>query len=534
MLSEFASQGLTLRTASVSEISSFNLARDQSLNLRSQLKETYKQRNRELIRQSTGSALPGSEAVYNQQISQIKTALIPLEEKLSDALRVGGDGPAKIGTVIEGLDPQLRTEMAATARDFRATGTFNKPLKGALKSHGDSIAFVLFVFQGKKFIEVMSTLGKADRDWAAAGESFIGLSAAGFATVQGLSVTIFQAHIDQMESAAGKLNTMSRLGRWSGIAGFGAFFFGGISATIDFNTHSRQWGRALAKGDYKALGATTLQITGDGILLGTNTWAAIHTGSVIKNIIKKPTELRALAWAEASPKLLTIGARANLIGLIGTALQLVGEGLYNYFNLDDLQKWMESSVWGNTSQHRDMQDEWCELAKVVQKPTCELIRDDKQTYLKLILPGVSTQEMDSRKLQLQAYQQCREQTTYMGGYSPGLLPLRWQECSAAWATSFIVASKGQEALTLHLPISNSLQTSDFALAFTIAYQLEAERDLIHPTSFLIRDLHISTTYGVRRMAKGTYKVESVEKLSIGIGKAPFRLFKQEDLATADV
>jgi hypothetical protein len=140
---------------------------------------------------------------------------------------------------------------------------------------------------------------------------------------------------------------------------------------------------------------------------------------------------------------------------------------------------------------------------------------------------------DSRKSQLQAYQQCREQPKILWGYNPGLLPLSWQECSAVWAIHFIVASKGQEALTLHLPIRNSLQTSDFALAFTIAYQLEAERDLIHPTSFLIRDLHISNTYGVRNMTKGTYKVEAVERLPNGIGKATFRLFKKEDLTTTD-
>lgn len=334
------------------------------------------------MRQATGSSAPGSEALHNQRITQLKNALVPLEDKLSDALTVGGDSPAKIGTVIDGLDPQLRAEMGKTVRDFRVTGTFNKPLAGALKSKGDGIAFALFVIQGQKFIEAMNNLAKKpDRslsDWGAAGESLIGMSAAGFAAIQGLSVTIFQAHIEQMESAAGKLNTMSRLGRWSGIAGFGAFVSGGIAATIDLGKHSLQWGKALAEGDYKGLGATTLQISGDATLVGTNTWAAKHTGSIVKNIMKTPTELRALAWAEASPRLLAIGARANLIGLIATALQLVGEGLYNYFNLDDLQKWMESSVWGNKTKNRSVQDEWNELAKVVQKPTCELIHDDKK------------------------------------------------------------------------------------------------------------------------------------------------------------
>ena len=42
-------------------------------------------------------------------------------------------------------------------------------------------------------------------------------------------------------------------------------------------------------------------ITGDSILVGTNSWGAKHTTSIISQILKKPAELRALAWAEASP-----------------------------------------------------------------------------------------------------------------------------------------------------------------------------------------------------------------------------------------
>ncbi|MNM82994.1 hypothetical protein D3C81_950390 [compost metagenome] len=426
--------------------------------------------------------------------------------------------------------------MTRTARDFRATGTFNKPLLGTVKSKGDGIALALFVIQGLKFIEAMSVLVKPDRslaDFGAAGESFLGMSAAGFSAVQGLSVTIFQAHMEQLESAAGKLNTMSRLGRWSGISGLGAFGFGGIAASIDLGIHSLQWGKALAKGNYKGLGATTLQITGDGILVGTNTWAAKHTGSIIKNILKTPTELRALAWAEASPRLLAIGARANLIGLVATALQLVGEGLYNYFNLDDLQAWMETSTWGNKSKHRTLQDEWSELARVVQKPTCELIRDEKQTYLKLVLPGISTQEMDQRKLQLQAYEQVRDNYVHQP-YRRNLPPASWKERTAIWATRFIVVSEGQQALTLHLPINDCEQTSDFALAFTIAYQLDAERDVLHQTTFVLRNLYITRSYGVTIMAKGTYRLDSVESMPPGTGKAPFRLFIRDDLATVDV
>ncbi|AIL62495.1 hypothetical protein [Pseudomonas alkylphenolica] len=169
----------------------------------------------------------------------------------------------------------------------------------------------------------------------------------------------------------------------------------------------------------------------------------------------------------------------------------------------------------------------------MQKPTCDLIRDDKKTYLKLVLPGISTQEMDQRKLQLQAYQQGRDNYIHQP-YRPTLPPVRWNESTAIWATRFIVVSEEQQALTLHLPIHNCEQTSIFALAFTIAYQLEAERDVFHHTTFVLRDLHITRSYGVTIMTQGTYRLGSVENMPPGTGKAPFKLFIRDDLATANV
>ncbi len=533
LLREFSRSGLTLRAASAHEIQAFNQTRDAALDLRRQLKDTYKLRHRELSRQTYGFTTPGSELVHNQRINQLKAALAPLEDRLGRALTVGGGGPGQIGTVVDGMAPVLREEMQRTVRDFRATGTFGKPLSSALKSGGDGIALLLFVYQGQKFVEALSAFSKKTdstlSDLGVTAEAFIVMSAAGFAAVQGLSVTILQAHIEQMDSAAGKLNTMSRLGRWAGIAGDIAFGFGALAAAIDSGKHSRQWGKALAEGNYQGLAATTLQIAGDGVLLGTNTWGAKHTTSIISQILKKPAELRALAWAEASPRLLSIGVQANLVGLIGTALQLLGEGLYNYFHLDGLQKWLQASAWGTADRQRSLPEDWSALAGVVQQPTCELVREGQRTYLQLRLPGVRTREMDSRQLQLQAYHRTRNRHLPRP-YSPHLPPLRWQENSAAWAAVTVVASQAEEALTLHLPIGEALQTTDFALALTIGYQLEAGRDLIHRTCFVLRDLHIATVRGVRLPAQGRFTLDAVDSLPSGLSKAPFWLFTRDEMA----
>lgn len=536
LLREFARSGLTLRAASAAEIQAFNQMRDAALELRRVLKETYKQRRRKLSEVIAGLERPGGELVYDQRIIELQARLAPLEDSLSRTLTVGSDSPGQIGTVVDGMAPALRDEMQRTVRDFRATGTFGRPLIGALRSGGDGIAMLLFVYQGQKFVEVLSTfIKKADRSVSDLGpltEPIIGMAAAGFAAVQGLSTTVLQLHIEQMDSAAGKLNAMSRLGRWTGIAGFGAFVFGAIASAIDLGKHSQQWGKALAVGDYKTLAATTLQVTGDGILVGTNTWGARHTTSIISRIMQNPSDLRALAWAEASPRLLSIAARANLVGLIGTALQLLGEGLYNYFNLEPLQKWLQASAWGTANLQRSLSEDWSALAKVVQQPTCELIREEK-TYLKLVLPGVRTLEMDSRRLQLQAYQQFRGKSLERP-YNPRLPPLYWQECSAAWVADTLVVSQDDEALTLHLPIGDYLQTSDFALALNIGYQLEAERDLIHRTCFVLSDLRIKTERHVRLPIKGRFKLDPVDSMPNGTGNAPFWLFTREEMAMTDV
>ncbi|WP_421668315.1 hypothetical protein [Pseudomonas sp. ALK-5] len=90
-----------------------------------------------------------------------------------------------------------------------------------------------------------------------------------------------------------------------------------------------------------------------------------------------------------------------------------------------------------------------------------------------------------------------------------------------------------EALTLQLPIGEAQQTSDFALALNIGYQLEAERELIHRTCFVLRDLRIATERGVRLPAQGRFTLDAVETLPSGTGKAPYWFFTRDEMATFD-
>lgn len=334
-----------------------------------------------------------------------------------------------------------------------------------------------------------------------------------------------------MESVAGKLNAMSRLGRWVGVAGVGAYAFGGVSALIDFGRHAQQWGEATTAGNHKALAATSMQMMGDAILVGTNVWAYKHTRLIVKQIAITPSELRALAWAQASPRLLSIAVRANVVGLIGTALQLAGEALYNYVHRDAMQKWLEDSAWGTGNLQRTLQDDWSALARAVQQPYGAFVRNAKGTYLRFVLPGIRTRELDSRQLQLLAYQ-CQRDAPSAPGFNPRH-PTRWHERSAAWAGTAQVASQDDEALVLHFPVSQALQASDFTLALSIGYQLEAERELIHRTCFLVQDLHSYDARGYRIPLQGTFKLKPVEALPATLEAAKPWLIHRVELVRAD-
>ena len=537
LLRDFALNGLTVRSATPVEIQAYNFARDSALQHRAELKEAYKQRKRALAHQMAGREPAGSEARFNDAIAQLKARLGPLEDRLAQSLTVGSGSPGQIGTVVDGWSPQMREEMRRSVRDYRATGTFGAPSRSVLNSKGDLIALTLVVLQGLKFIEAIGEFqGQKEKRLSHIlpfAESLVVFPAASFAAAQGLSVTVFQAHIQQMESVAGKLNSMSRLGRWVAFSGFGAFGFGALNAVIDLGKHAQQWGEALATGNRKALAATSMQMTGDAVLVGTNVRAFNQTKAIVEQVMNRASEVRTMAWAEASPRLVSIAARANLVGLIGTALQLMGEALYNYYHRDAMQQWLEASAWGVGNVQRSFQEDWSALARVVQQPTGTLIRDAKRTYLRFVLPGIRTQELDSRQLHVRVYQY-QPDNPALGPYNPRPPTPRWHERSAAWASYLQVASKGDEALVLQLPVSAALQKSSFKLALTLSYQLEAERDLIHETHFMLQQWHLFD-YGQRYIPLlGTFPLKPVNELPEALSSGQPYLILRDELGDRDV
>jgi hypothetical protein len=531
LLSAYASSGLQLRIASAAEYELFNRDRNAALALRDDLKALYKERREKLRGQTTDADPIGSRKRLNENINLVKYQLGPIEERLSLALTPGG-GAGQFGLVLGKMDPQLNEEMRRTVNDYRSTGTYKGPMRGVLKSPGDQIAVVLFYFQAMKFFDVASKVrSKEDRGWKdlfSVGESLTTTFSAGFAAVQGLSINILRAHIDQMESAAGKLNTMSQLGKWSAITGLGAFLFGSVAAITDLGKHTKQWAGALAEGDSKKLAATSLQMAGDTVLAATQLWVLNQTYSITKQIMRMPAHMRALAWAERSVQLVGIATRANLIGIAATGLQLMGEALFNYFNLDALNKWVLHSAWGQQSLGLSLDEDWRKLASIVQQPVCQLIRTEHSTELRLTFPGIRSDEMERRKVWIEAFQRQRDYNVPYGSQNP----VYWAVCSEALAGQLKRVGPTDGALVLSLDL-RPLISDHFGLAIAVSYDLEEHRDINHRSTFHVLDLHRQQVEGRWRERKGVFAYKAETEESMQLSATPPWLLREVDLGASD-
>ena len=87
---------------------------------------------------------------------------------------------------------------------------------------------------------------------------------------------------------------------------------------------------------------------------------------------------------------------------------------------------------------------------------------------------------------------------------------------------------------LQLPVSAALQKSSFKLALTLSYQLEAERDLIHETHFMLQQWHLFD-YGQHYVPLlGTFSLKPVKELPEALSSGRPYLILRDELGDRDV
>ncbi|WPN76821.1 toxin VasX [Pseudomonas germanica] len=188
------------------------------------------------------------------------------------------------------------------------------------------------------------------------------------------------------------------------------------SAGTSFDNWNK-WTGALLTGTAGEKAGALMALTGDvgntGIAAATTLRGMWDLGSIGRTFVTAGAEQRAAAvgyaWGTRGVRFLSFSARLTPWSLGLSALQLGGESLYNYFNLDDQQRWMLNCCWGVENKNWDMTTHSQILAEANLRPTItdELTEEKSDSpapdrTFAINFPGVSLEKLSSTALRLQA------------------------------------------------------------------------------------------------------------------------------------
>ncbi|CAI8722987.1 PH domain-containing protein [Pseudomonas sp. IT-P44] len=178
-----------------------------------------------------------------------------------------------------------------------------------------------------------------------------------------------------------------------------------------------KWADALRTGTTGEQAGALLALTGDIGSVGVNAAITVkmskEIGSLGWQFFMSPPGLKvkalSTAWSANGLRFFSFAGRMTPWSLGLSALQLAGESIYNYFNLDDQQNWMISSCWGKENKNWDMDTHKQGLAESNLRPVITdlgLGEKNKGTTpvrtLLLTFPGLSLEELKEHPIRVQA------------------------------------------------------------------------------------------------------------------------------------
>ncbi|TFH82608.1 toxin VasX [Pseudomonas kribbensis] len=411
VLRAFGKGGITLEFASASQIDTFKADMEKLTDLRRQMSALKNQIRQTLAKERKGVTAKGTHKSLIARRKSLQQTVGPLETRVARAMSPVGEGPGKAAFKIKGLTNAQVLEFERMVDDYR----LKKPLKGLSRevfksAGGDLFASAAAVMQIISFVRVSSEYSlkkEADAsDKLALFNSFFSMAGGTFAAVQGIAITSLSVAIENYSSAAGKIKLAARLGRITGALSPFAYVFSTIAAGTGIygeKGSAARWTEALRSGDGAKLAGASMTLAGDSGQLIVNGWAFARSGKHLMDVVTTTNQARSLAWVTAGGRLLSVAARANLIGLALTGLQLGGEWLYNRNNKSELDKWLQKGPWGKSNANRSMIEERLLLADISSVPQVALQKINNKPMVVLQFPGLTIRELDEVGLGLSAY-----------------------------------------------------------------------------------------------------------------------------------
>ncbi|MHC8361319.1 toxin VasX [Pseudomonas sp. LS2P72] len=306
---------------------------------------------------------------------------------------------------------------------------------GALRSYGEPggttiltssfVPMAAFLFQAWNFREALDAWGKVSgnttlKDNVVFFGAFTGVVSAALSVYQNSYIALvdkgFKATVASTGGRGGAL-FMVKLGKLG--LGLGAVIaplglLSSIGTTLD---NWNKWTDALLTGTAGEKAGALLALTGDvgnTSVMGIATAKSLRdVGSVGRIYMTTPRADRVVAvgraWGTKGVRFLSFSSRLTPWSLGFTALQLGGEALYNYFNLDDQQRWMQGSCWGIENKQWDMAKHAQGLAEVNLRPIItdagivkrQLDGNGVRTF-GITFPGISLEKLSETPIRFQA------------------------------------------------------------------------------------------------------------------------------------
>lgn len=355
---------------------------------------------------------------YNQQLQALaaerNALLAQLEQGISPTSTLEG---GRAGLRIRGLDTsqqqllenEIRLMRSGQLGGYATQGTYKAAFKSAY------VPSILLYVQIRNVMAAWETWHQLGTQRTLK-DNLIFSGAVSGALAAGLS--IYQnAHIVMINEVLKGLNTGSqtrsgalfavRLGKLglalgTPISGFTAL--GALGTTLN---NWGKWNEAFRTGTAGERTGAVMAFYGD---MGVTATSGLQTARGLKDlwllrqeatgIIRQTPGMtykaaRAAAWATRGPRFMTYMARLSPWGLAFTALQIVGETVYNYHHLDSLQRWMLHCCWGvEESPQWDLERHYQLLAEATLQPVIQdlgMVKDastgDSWRTLRLSLPG---------------------------------------------------------------------------------------------------------------------------------------------------
>lgn len=411
VLRAFSTKGITLEFSSASQIDAFNRDIEKLVNLRQQMTSLKNQIKETLARERKGYATKGGYKPLVARRKAIQQMIGPLEGNVALAMSPVGDGPRKSAFIIKGLNNAQLIEFERMADDYRLA----RPFKGVnsaifISAGGDLFASAAAVLQIVNFAtvarEYYSKESADSSDNLAFFNALFSMAGGTFSAAQGIAITGLSIAIGNYASVAGKIKMAAKLGRISGALSPLTYFFSAFAAgtsLVGENGSASRWTEALRSGNSAKLAGASMALTGDSGQLVVNGWALARSAQYTYGAMTTVGQARALAWVTAGAKLLSIFARANLIGLVVTGIQLGGEWLYNHNNKTQLDNWLLQGPWGKQNKNRSLAEERLLLADITSSPKVALEQINSKPMAVLRFPGITALELNDVNFGLSAY-----------------------------------------------------------------------------------------------------------------------------------